>query len=69
MSTIIGIDYGSDRGDMSVYTVAQRKGDSLHIIDSGKINDFDYTKYVATEHQVIGEKEHLEKFKAQFMSK
>ena len=69
MMVTIGIDYGDYKGDMSIYTVVRRVDGIIQVIDTGKIEDFDYTKYVATEHQVVGEQEHLEKFRSQFMNK
>lgn len=61
----IGIDW-ADNGDIAMYSVAKRIWDKFHIIDSGKIEDFDYSKYVAIEHQIVGYKDDLEKFKKRF---
>jgi hypothetical protein len=68
MDLIIGIDYGVASGDMSVYTVAKRKSGKMTLVDSGNIEEIDYSKYVASEHQVVGEKKDLELFKKQFLT-
>lgn len=70
MSLIVGIDYGVAREDIAVYTVAKKINDKLHIIDTGKIEDFNYKKYVASIYQMkfIGEKSDLDRFKAGFLN-
>jgi hypothetical protein len=65
VSLIIGIDYGNEQ-DESAYVVAEKRRGVFHILDSGRMQDFDYSKYVAIEHQITGEKGCLEKFKKQF---
>ena len=63
---LIGIDYGTGN-EHSVYTVGKRINGEMYIIDTGKIEDFDYSKYESTDHQVVGEHVDLEKFKGQFL--
>jgi hypothetical protein len=65
MSLLIGIDYGTNH-DIPMYTAALKQNGKLHIIDTGKIEDFDYQKFVASEHQIkfVGEPGDLERFKA-----
>ncbi|MEW5569684.1 hypothetical protein [Rossellomorea marisflavi] len=67
MNLITSIDYGRD-DEESHYVVAKRKRGVFHVLDSGEMNDFDYSKYQASEHQITGEKECLEKFKLQFLN-
>lgn len=67
MSLLIGIDYGISNKDIPMYTVARKNNDTLEVIDVGKIDEFDYRKYVATKHQIVGESNDLEKFKNQFL--
>ena len=64
---LIGVDYGVAREDIASFTVMKKEGNIVKVIDLGGLKDFDYTKYVATEHQVVGEKEDLELFKAKFL--
>lgn len=66
---IIGVDYGIARWDVPSFTVIKKEEETIKVIDSGQLKNFDYSKYVASEHQVTGEKEDLELFKAQFLKK
>lgn len=59
----IGIDYGIGK-DIPIFTVVKREDDKMIVVDSGKIIEFDYSKYVSSEHQIIGSSEDLEKFKS-----
>lgn len=63
---IIGVDYGVAKNDIPMYTVAKKVDEGIMVIDSGRLSDFDYNKYVASEYQIIGEKEDLELFRKQF---
>lgn len=64
---IIGVDYGLRTSDLPMFSVAKKDGEIFKIIDSGKIENFDYSKYVSTTHQINGELEDLEMFKKQFL--
>lgn len=63
---IIGIDYGRE-DEESHFVVSKKIRGVFHVLDSGRMEDFDYSKYVASEHQVTGERDCLEKFKEQFL--
>ena len=65
---VIGIDYGTGN-DESVFTVAKRVNEEFRVVNSGLMKDFDYSKYVATNHQVVGEPNDIEKFKNKFIMK
>jgi hypothetical protein len=68
MSLLIGIDYGTGQ-DIPMYTAALKKNGKLHIIDTGKIDDFDYQKFVASKYQIkfVGEPGDLERFKTRIL--
>lgn len=58
---LIGVDYGIEN-DVSTYSALKKIEDTWELVDTGKIEDLDYTKYVSSRHQIIGEKQDLEKF-------
>lgn len=58
---LIGVDYGIGK-DIPMYSVLKQTEDSWELIETGKIEDFDYSKYVGSKHQIIGENKDLEKF-------
>lgn len=65
VSLIIGVDYGIN-DDIPMYTVGLKADGKLHVIDAGKIDEFDYSKYVASKYQmtIVGESKDVERFKA-----
>ncbi len=63
----IGVDFGVGTNDIPMFIAVKKEGDKLIIIDSGRIEDFDYSKYIASEHQVVGNSVDLEIFKSSFM--
>lgn len=67
MSLIIGVDYGIN-DDIPMYTVGLKTDGKLHVIDTGKIEEFDYSKYVASKYQItiVGENKDVERFKEVF---
>lgn len=67
MSLIIGVDYGIN-DDIPMYTVGLKVDGKFHVIDSGKIDEFDYSKYLASKHQITiaGENKDVERFLIKF---
>lgn len=65
---VIGVDYGVSQNDIPSFTVVKINNDVIEVIDSGQIKHFDYSNYVATEHQIVGYKEDLELFNKQFIT-
>lgn len=59
---LIGVDYGTG-SDIPMYSVLKKTKDTWELIDSGKVEDFDYSKYVSSKHQLIGEADALKRFK------
>lgn len=57
----IGIDFGIGN-DIPMFTVIKHEHDKMIVVESGKIIEFDYSKYISSEHQIIGCIEDLEKF-------
>lgn len=66
MSLIIGIDYGVSKNDIPVFSVAKKE--KIIMIDSGEIEKFNYEKYLALDHQIVGDEKGMELFKIQFMN-
>lgn len=61
---IIGVDYGIIKTDIPIYIVMKHVDNKIVVVDTGKIDEFDYSKYVSSEHQIMGSSEDLEKFKS-----
>lgn len=59
----IGIDYGIGV-DIPTYVVIKHDSNKMIVVDTGSLQEFDYSRYVASEHQIIGSSEDLEKFKS-----
>jgi len=60
---VIGVDFGTGK-DIAMVSVIRKAGSKIELVDSCKVEDFDYSKYVASKHQIVGSKEDLEKFQA-----
>lgn len=58
---VIGVDFGI-RNDIPMVTVVRKAGGKIEVIDSCRVEDFNYNKYVSSKHQIVGSKEDLEKF-------
>lgn len=61
MMNIIGVDFGTGK-DITMVSVVRKAGGKIELIDNCSVEEFDYSKYVASKHQIVGSKEDLEKF-------
>jgi hypothetical protein len=68
MTLIIGIDYGISRNDKPMFSAIKKENNKIIMIDSGKMEEFNYEKYVVSEHQIVGDKKDAELFKIQFLN-
>lgn len=60
---LIGVDYGIGN-DIAMVTVMSNMDGKLDLVENCKVEEFDYSKYVASDHQIVGGKSDLEKFKS-----
>lgn len=58
---VIGVDFGIGN-DIPMVSVIRKVGSKIELLESCKVVDFNYLNYVASEHQIVGEKSDLEKF-------
>lgn len=54
---------------MNLVTVVQGNGYNLELIEICRAEDFNYNKYISSEHKIVGEPKCIEKFKNQFKIK